>query len=44
MQVVNLFGDEWSAGRDSEKIGIFAKGQHLYVRRESGVDYFDGED
>ena len=29
---------------DSGKIGVFAKGEHLYVRRESGVDYFDGED
>jgi uncharacterized cupin superfamily protein len=29
---------------DSEKIGIFATGLRLLVRRESGVDYFDGED
>jgi uncharacterized cupin superfamily protein len=29
---------------DSEKIGIFAKGLRLFVRRESNVDYFDGED
>ena len=29
---------------DSEKIGIFAEGLRLLVRRESGVDYFDGED
>jgi uncharacterized cupin superfamily protein len=29
---------------DSEKIGIFAKGLRLFVRRESDVDYFDGED
>ena len=29
---------------DSDKIGVFAKGEHLYVRRESGVDYYDGED
>jgi uncharacterized cupin superfamily protein len=29
---------------DSEKIGVFAEGLRLYVRRESGVDYFDGEE
>lgn len=29
---------------DSEKIGIFAKGLRLFVRRESDVDYFDGEE
>jgi hypothetical protein len=29
---------------DSEKIGIFAKGLRLLVRRESDVDYFDGEE
>ncbi len=29
---------------DSEKIGVFAEGLRLLVRRESAVDYFDGED
>ena len=29
---------------DSEKIGLFAKGLRLFVRRESGLDYFDGEE
>jgi uncharacterized cupin superfamily protein len=29
---------------DSEKIGVFAEGLRLLVRRESGVDYFDGEE
>lgn len=29
---------------DSEKIGMFAEDLRLFVRRESGVDYFDGED
>jgi uncharacterized cupin superfamily protein len=29
---------------DSEKLGLFAEGLRLFVRRESGVDYFDGED
>jgi uncharacterized cupin superfamily protein len=29
---------------DSEKIGIFAKDLRLFVRGESGVDFFDGED
>ena len=29
---------------DSEKIGVFAEGLRLFVRRESGVDYFDGEE
>lgn len=29
---------------DSEKVGIFAKGLRLFVRREAGVDYFDGEE
>jgi len=29
---------------DSEKIGVFAEGLRLLVRRGSGVDYFDGEE
>jgi uncharacterized cupin superfamily protein len=29
---------------DSEKIGLFAEGLRLFVRRESGLDYFDGEE
>jgi uncharacterized cupin superfamily protein len=29
---------------DSDKIGVFAKGLRLLVRRESSVDYFDGEE
>ena len=29
---------------DSEKICVFAEGLRLLVRRESGVDYFDGEE
>ena len=29
---------------DSEKIGVFAKGLRLMVRRDADVDYFDGED
>ena len=29
---------------DSEKIGVFAEGLRLFVRRDSGLDYFDGEE
>ena len=29
---------------DSEKLGIFAKGLRLMVRRDADLDYFDGED
>jgi uncharacterized cupin superfamily protein len=29
---------------DSEKIGVFAKGLRLLVRRDANLDYFDGED
>jgi uncharacterized cupin superfamily protein len=29
---------------ESEKIGVFAQGLRLFVRRESGLDYFDGEE
>ena len=29
---------------DSEKIGIFAEGLRLLIRREANLDYFDGEE
>jgi uncharacterized cupin superfamily protein len=29
---------------DSQKIGVFAKGLRLFVRRDADLDYFDGEE
>jgi len=46
MQVVNLFGDDWSAGRERDgwRWNRLDVGKRLGAELFGGVDYFDGED
>ena len=36
---VNIFGDEWEAGR-----GVFGEDLRKILRRDAEADYFEGEE